>query len=196
MSNETADLSGLVVSATDQAPRAAPDRSQKNAVVLGITGAVAGDIAHVVTGLTGSMFEISQELIGRKQAEGQHPSDDMRKQFYEYLSVLDYLNTAFSIAIIGAIVGVLFGLMRRILRRSRSSILIDIVAGPVVGCAFAAGAGLLASCLWQNVISFDLARIALRFNGSDTWPTGLIFQFEHSFGSLMRHVILSGLQSE
>ena len=140
-------------SSADLAAPAPSKESMGNAIALGIVGAVAAVLSHVAIQQTGTVFELSADLLTMKSSEGRNQSPEMMKLFYDGLSVLNYKHAALWIGTAGAISGVLFGFALGLMRHSRTSILTSTLGGLLVGGMFAAGAGLAANCVGENIVS-------------------------------------------
>jgi hypothetical protein len=155
MNTQIAEHSGSVRAMAVPGSRVPAHEPIVNAVSLGIVGLVAATICHFAIRQTGRVFELPDELLDIKFAEGRNQSPEVMRLFNEGLTLLNYKHAALWIGIVGAIVGTVFGLALGVMRRSPVSVAISVLGGLILGCAFAVGAGLVANWLGENIVSAE-----------------------------------------
>jgi hypothetical protein len=151
MDNPTAEQIPSNLSPPDQKLHAAPGHSIRNALCLGIVGAIAAAISSGAIRQTGEVFQLPEEI--QRLTAGTIPGLEDRAKIGKAIVELNYKHAALWIGMAGAIGGVLFGLTLGILRGSRKSLVVGTVGGLVVGAVFSAIGGLAGTWLAEGVIS-------------------------------------------
>lgn len=151
MDNSTAEQSGTDASTPDQKLESSPKTSLRNALCLGIVGAVAAVIASVAIQQTGEVFQLPDHLL--ELTVGRIPGPEDQQRIGVGIAELNSKHAALWMAIAGSIVGLLFGLTLGVIRGSRNSLIAGALGGLLIGGMLSTCGGLAGNYLGQTVVS-------------------------------------------